>query len=97
MVVLRVCVGVRVSTVGQDRTADQCWVVEALDIELCCILVRVAGMGAWWWLGAGGGGDMGMGWGGHVEEGGQAAGVYTHLAARYGVHGETTGQRNVRL
>lgn len=28
---------------------------------------------------------MGMGWGGHVEEGG-VPGVYTHLSARYGVH-----------
>ena len=41
MVVLRVCVGVRVSTGGQDGTADQRWVVEALAVEFCCVLKKV--------------------------------------------------------
>lgn len=49
-------------------------------------LVCVAGVGAGRRLGAGRGGDMSMGWVGHVEEG-REPGVYTHLSARYGVHG----------
>lgn len=39
---------------------------------------------------------MSMGWGWHVEEG-REHGVYTHLSARYGVHGKTTGQRDASL
>jgi len=42
-VVLRVCVAVRVTPVDQNRIADQCWVVEALDIELWCILKKSIG------------------------------------------------------
>lgn len=79
------CVSVCVSAVCQNRVVDQRWVVEALYVELGSVLVCVAGVGAGRRLGAGGGRGMSMGWGGHVEEGGEP-GVYTHLSARYGVH-----------
>lgn len=77
---------VRVSAVSQNRVVDQWWVVKALHIELSCILVCVAGVGAGRRLGAGGSRGMSVGWGGHVVEGGKP-GVYTHPSARYGVHG----------
>lgn len=75
-----------VSAVSQNGVVDQRRVVEALHVEFDSVLVCVAGVGAGRRLGAGRGRGMSMGWGGHVEEG-REPGVYTHLSARYGVHG----------
>lgn len=55
---------------------------EPASLASCAYLVCVAGVGTGRRLGAGG---MSMGWGRHMEEGGEP-GVYTHLSARYGVH-----------